>query len=335
VGVQRGNATGISQFSYSSTGDMVYIPGPATGTALTLAVRDRKQGESLELLKLKSRSYAYPRVSPNGKRIAFSTEDDKDSNVWIYDRGTSALVPLTSGSANRYPVWVDNERVAFQSDREGDLGIYWQRADGNDTAVRLTRPNPGVAHIPDSGSPDGQTLSFTAVSRSDRAVWTYSIKDEKATAFAEKSSFSIGWSSFSPDGKWLAYQSDESGKGPQVFVEPFPRTGIKFHLDTWAGQPVWSPSRERPEIFYNPGPGQIAVVNITIGPTSFSFGEPMSVPRGLANRDPGLEPRFWDITADGRQLIGVSQTTSGSPGAPQINVILNWFEELRQLTSTH
>src|SRR4029078_6935995 len=141
--------------------------------------------------------------------------DDKDANVWIIElAGDTAPRQLTLGGANRYPVWsADGQRVAFQSDREGDLGIFWQKADGTGTAERLTRPEKGIAHIPDSWSQDAKRFSYTAVKGSEGAVWIFSLQDKKATVFAEKAGAFVGRSAFSPDGKWLTYQSNETGMG--------------------------------------------------------------------------------------------------------------------------
>ena len=92
--------------------------------------------------------YAHLRVSPNGRRIAFTNERDKQATVYIRDvAGTSAPIPLTSGSNNRYPTWaLDGTRVAYQSDRKGDLAIWWQAADGTGEAERLKTPAAGEAH---------------------------------------------------------------------------------------------------------------------------------------------------------------------------------------------
>ena len=337
-GVRRSSgATGSAQFSFSSTGSLIYVPGPvsAAGGALrTLATLDSKGG-GLERLKLPGKAYAFPRVSPDGKWVAVSTDDSNDTNVWIVDlSGATAPRQLTLGGANRYPVWsADGERVAFQSDREGDLGIFWQKADGTGTAERLmTKPEQGIAHIPDSWSRDGKRFSYTVVKGSESAVWIYSIEDKKATVFAEKAGAYIGRSAFSPDGQWLAYQSTEALPG-QIFVQPFPATGAKYPVVA-GGHPFWS--RDGRQLFYNPAAGQIGVVSITTRP--FALGEPARLPggtSGLLSRNPATDPRVWDITGDGK-LIGVTDattgdaTSSGTPAAPQIRVVLNWFEELKQ-----
>ncbi len=221
--------------------------------------------------------------------------------------------------------------VAFQSDREGDLGIFWQKADGTGTAERLTKPEKGSAHIPDSWSPDNKRFSYTAVKGSEGAVWIFSIQDKKATVFAEKAGALVGRAAFSPDGKWLAYQSNETGMG-QIFVQPFPSTGAKYQVIAGSGHPFWSPDGR--EIVYNPSAGAIGVVRITTVPT-FSFGEPVLLPggtSGLSSKNPFTDPRVWDFAPDGKRLLGVTLSANDAlfAGQPQIQVVLNWTEELKQ-----
>jgi Tol biopolymer transport system component len=329
-GVRRATTTGTANFSFSDTGSLIYVPGPvsAGGDQQLLALQDRKG--SVEPLKIPARSYGFPRSSPDGKRVAFESEAGKEVNIWIYDfAGTIAPRQLTVGGANRYAVWsADGERVAFQSDREGDLGIFWQRADGAGTAERLTKPEQGVMHIPDSWAPDGQSFSFSAIKGNESAVWIFSLKDKKATIFAQTPSALVRWSAFSPDGRWLAYQSNET-KRNHIWVQPFPNTtGAKYPIID-GGHPFWSPDGK--ELFYNSGPAQTSVVGITTRP-SFAFGAAAMIPAGLLNRNPSNSPRYSDITRDGKFIgvIAADQTQSGTPAAPQIQVVLNWFEDLKQ-----
>ena len=121
---------------------------------------DRKGG--VEPLKLPPGAYSHTRVSPDGKRIVFATDDGKDAAVWIYDlSGTTAMRRLTFSGKNRYPIWsADGQRVAFQSDRDGDLGIYCPAADGSGTPERLTTADKDTTHIPESWSPSGDAFLF-------------------------------------------------------------------------------------------------------------------------------------------------------------------------------
>jgi WD40 repeat protein len=335
-GVRRANATGAAHFSYSNTGSLIYVTGPASAVAgdqQVLALMDRKG--TLETLRVPPQSYHFLRASPDGKRIAFTSEKGKEANVWIYDlAGSTAPRQLTVGASNRYSVWsADGERVAFQSDREGDLGIFWQRADGVGTAERLTKPEQGVIHIPDSWAPDGKYLSFTAIKGTEGSVWILSIKDKKSTAFAQTPSRMIRNSAFSPDGHWLAYNGSSGSSMPQVWVEPFPNTtGAKYPILEY-GQPFWSPDGK--ELFYNSGPGQLSAVSITTKP-GFAFGPASRLPQGLPNASPLTSPRLVDVTRDGKFVLAVAadQTPSGTPAAPQIQVVLNWFEDVKQKMSS-
>jgi Tol biopolymer transport system component/predicted Ser/Thr protein kinase len=334
-GVMRGSLTGMAHFNFSDNGSLIYIPGPAsTGSGqVSLALVDRKGG--VEPLKLPPAAYGYPRVSRDGKRVAYGIDDGKEVAVWIYDvSGANAPRRLTFQGANRYPIWSpDGERVAFQSDRDGDLGIFWQRADGNGTAERLTKPEKGVAHIPDSWSPDGQQLSYTAIQGSTPGVWTLSLRDRKATPFAESASASSEASEFSPDGRWVAYQSSETGR-PEIYVRPFPASAAKYQIHSGGlngdVHPLWS--RDGKELSFGTGPSTFAAVSIATA-AGFTFSNPAPVQRGGLTGTPG-GPRNYDRLPDGR-FMGVIQAGQTQAGpAAQIQVVLNWFEDLKHLVPT-
>ncbi len=338
-GVRRsGTATGTAHFSVSDTGSLIYVPGPAATTAAqnNLALIDRKG--AVEPLKLPSGAYQFPRISPDGKRLAFATDDGKEAIVWIYDlSGTSAMRRLTFGGKNRFPIWsADGARVAFQSDREGDLGIFWQPADGTGTAERLTKPDQGTSHVPESWSPKGERFLFGVTKGSNSSLWTFSLQDRKATPFGRVQSSIPSNAVFSPDGRWVAYGSNETG-GFEIYVQPFPSTGAKYQVSKngTSIHPLWSPDGK--ELYYAPGSGlQFGVVSVTTQP-SVTFGNLVPVPRPFLMFGPGAA-REYDITPDGKRFVGVvaaGQTQSGAPATPQIQVVLNWFEELKQRVPVH
>ena len=262
--------------------------------------------------------------------------DGKEASIWVYDlSGTSSMRKLTLTGANRFPIWsADGEHIAFQSDREGDKGIFWQRADGTGTAERLTMPEKDVEHIPDSWSPDGRKFSFSAVKGNTEAVWIFSFPDKKATVFAEAPGAFITNSVFSPDGKWLAYQSYESQRS-EIFVQPFPPTGAKYQVSTEGGTtPLWSPARS--QLYYWATLSQhLVAVDVQTEPT-FSVGKkvvlaidaiPVAAPFGETN---------YDLTPDGKQFVVVTRAVSPSGDADrspaqQMEFVLNWFDELRRL----
>lgn len=276
-------------------------------------------------------SFGYPRVSKNGKTVAYQVDAGNQSAIWIYPL-SSSIAPrqLTITGSNRYPVRSGDERVAFQSDREGELGIWWQRADGSGPVERLTKAEKGVSHIPDSWSRDGQTLSYTEIKSDSSSIWTLSLHDKKPTLFAQLPSSRLSNSVFSPDDRWVAYQTiDNTGGSSQVDVQRYP-PGDRYQLpkDGTEHHPLFS--RLGKELFYVRGAGLVAVVSISTQP-SFTFSSPVPVPIGSFRTLPPNDVRDYDILPDGR-LLGVvlpGQTPTG-PAAQQIQVVLNWFEELKQ-----
>jgi Tol biopolymer transport system component len=323
---------GAAHYAFSNSGSFVYVPGPASGGQQDVMLFDRKGGA--EPLKLPAGSYAYPRVSPDGKRLTLETIDGKETNISIYElSGASSVRRLTFGGNNRFPIWsADGQRVAFQSDRDGDPAVFWQPADGG-TAERLTKPETGASHVPESWSPSGDTFLFSVAKGSEMSLWTFSVQDRKAAMFDDVRSSTMPTDAvFSPDGRWVVYQIGEAGRGESTtYVQPFPPNGTKYQIAR-GGRPLWS--RDGRELFYIPGPGQFMAVTVRTQPT-FSFTNPVAVPRGFGVADPA-SPRPYDITPDGR-LVGIGapgQTQSGSLGPAQIHVVLNWFEELKARVPT-
>jgi serine/threonine-protein kinase len=223
------DAGGGDHFSFSETGSLIYIPG-ATGVSssqLDLAFLDRKG--AVQTLKLPPAVYQHPRVSPDGKQIAYSVDDGKATDIWIYDLSeTSAPRRLTSGGRNRLPIWSGTGQwIAFQSNREGDDAIYSQSADISGDATRLTKPEPGTVHIPESWSPEDDTLLFTVTKDSIISLWTLSLRDQKIAEFGGVRSTTPTDAMFSADGRWVVYLTTSAyvhPRNPEVYVQPFPPT---------------------------------------------------------------------------------------------------------------
>ena len=161
-GVMRASAatSGTAHYAFADNGSLAYVPGPAGSNLGTIRHRHHQAGGKMERLNLPDGPYEYPRVSPDGKRITFGTDNGREAVVWVYSlAGRSAMQRLTIGGKNRYPIWsADGQRIAFQSDREGDAAIFWQRADRTGGAERLTTPAPGTRHVPDAWSRDGKHI---------------------------------------------------------------------------------------------------------------------------------------------------------------------------------
>jgi serine/threonine protein kinase/Tol biopolymer transport system component len=335
-GVRRSPSgiNGAASFSVSSTGSLAYIPGPLVATLSHLARAERKGG--VDLLKLPPGNYLTPRVSPDGSRVAFGTDDGKEANVYTYRLSNEGpMERLTYGGNNRFPIWSDDsKRVAFQSDREGHLGIFWQAlTSGN--AERLTKAEPGTSHVPESWSPKGDSFLFSVTRGSEVSLQRFSLTDKKTSPFGGVRSSNPTNAVFSPDGRWVAYTVTE-GYRTTISVQSYPETGYPVQLVAKGAdnphEAVWSPAGS--ELFFNPAPSRFESVSVTTSPT-FKFGNAVPEVRQLTMTAPsGI--RGYDITPGG-QFVGIvpaGDTEAVAPAAPQILFVLNWYEELKRLVPT-
>jgi Tol biopolymer transport system component len=271
------------------------------------------------------------------------TDDGKEANVWIQDlAGAAAMRRLTFGGQNRFPTWSpDGQRVAFQSDREGDLAIYWRRTDGTGAAERLTTPAQGEVHIPESWSPDGKLISFSVVKGSTFSLWTVSVPERQTAPYEAVQSVEPIGSVFSPDGRWIVYTSTRV-PGPLtspdrgVYVQPVPPTGVRYQVPKQQidFHPLWGPKGT--ELFYVPSLGRLTSVTFTAQP-SVAFGSPTAVPTRVTSNTTSNTLREFDILPDGRfvgTVPGQEEGSNSPTASPPVRVVLNWTEELKQRVPT-
>jgi hypothetical protein len=333
VGRSLGAVTGVAQFTVADNGTLAYVVGPPSPAAASqLALVDR-QGR-VQPLNVPPGLYGTPRASRDGSRIVFGTDDGKEAIVWTLElSGGRAMQRLTSGGNNRFPVWTsDGKRVVFQSDRDGDHALFWQAADGTGAAERLTTPNQDEAHVPDSWSPRTDVLMFSVVSKAGYSLRTLSLPSRATAEYGGVISVDPPNAVFSPDGRWVAYASSATRGRTTVQVQPFPATGARFTLPTRGVDTphavTWS--AEGSELFYDPRPGGFESVGVTTRP-AFAFGVPVAHARSFRSSPPDGR-RMYDVTPSGEFLGVIGAPPQGSAGsdAPQVHVVLNWFEELRQ-----
>ena len=310
----------LLQYSFSSGGSLVYAPGGAKAPQLTPVWVDRKRTE--QLLPAPAHNYVFPRISPDGRRIAADIEE-AESQIWIYDIGRDTLSRLTFEKSNNFdPVWSpDGKRIMFKG---AGNRLYWMPSDGSGMAEALTASPLSLNDVPISWSPDGQLLAFTedSVNR-NRSIWTLSIKDRKAQPFGQSLRRDSA-PQFSPDGRWIAYDSNESGR-EEIYVRPFPGPGGKYQISTGGGtEPVWNPKGR--ELFYR-NRGKMMAVEVTIQPL-FSAGEPKILFEGPYVMSP-RSAADYDVSPDGQRFL-MLKSADAAPRPEQINVVLNWFEELKQ-----
>jgi Tol biopolymer transport system component len=229
-----------------------------------------------------------PRLSPDGRRVAFDTGD---GSVWIAELANLAAPRRLA--AGRFPMWSpDGTRLLFAG--ANGFQLYWQAADGSGEPERIAE----TARAPESWSTALGLVSYiTLTGTSDYDIWAFASGDRSQRAIIVEPTSAQMSSRFSPDGRWIAYQSNETGRF-EIYVEPFPRTGARTRVTDAGGErPVWSPDGR--EIFYDKE-ATLYVVAITTGP-AVSVRPPVALPISGFLQATGR--RLWDVSADGARFL--------------------------------
>ena len=334
VAMIEGVRAGSPQYAVSDSGALVFVPGGAEGSERTLGLVDRDG--KVERLNVPPKEYLSPRLSPDGKTLVVQSVEDSENVIWVYDlTGDTAIQQLTFEGNNNRPIWTpDSQRITFSSDRDGSMSLYWMPADGSGVAERLTTAEEGTSHWMGSWSPDGELLVFN-IDRggNDRDIWTLSVDDRETQSLYDGPGTMYTGAELSPNGEWLAYGSGPSGRAVDIYVEPFPPTGSKRRISQDGGYaPLWSP--EGSELFYRPaaqsGERTLRSVDIVTEP-AFAFSNEQTLP--VAGFNVVSAYRDYDMSPDGKRLLMVfpaDQSDSGETARPQVNIVLNWFEELKE-----
>jgi eukaryotic-like serine/threonine-protein kinase len=321
-GVLQSSTSGAAQYSLSSNGSLVYVRGEFQSAQRRLVWVTRNGAE--QTVAAPVRTYLFPRLSPDGRTVAVGVSE-RETHIWLYDLARETSTRFTfEGIVNHNPTWTpDGKRIAFNSDKDGETSIYWQLADGSGGLERLTTsPYP---NIPMSWSSDGQLLAFIESNPTTGSdIWVLRLSDRKPQPFLQ-TSFNESVPRFSPDGHWLAYISNESGRF-EVYVQPYPGPGRKLQLSTEGGtEPVWN--RNGRELFYRSGDKMMAV-DIS-SQSGFTAGKPRMLFEGRYERTPATSPNY-DVSLDGQHFLMLKPSEQGTAPPTQINVVLNWFEELKR-----
>jgi serine/threonine protein kinase/Tol biopolymer transport system component len=325
-GVLQSPINGDAQYSISATGSLVYVSGGVQSVQSKLVWVNRNGAE--QPLAAPARAYMFPRFAPDGRRVAVGIAEQGTHN-WLYDISRDTMTRLTfEGKANLNPVWTpDGKRVAFNSDKEGPPNLFWQLADGSGGLERLTTSQ--FTQAPSSWSTDGQLLAFIEANPTTGLdIMVLRLGDRNVQPFLQ-TPFNETSPRFSPDGRWLAYISDESGRF-EIYVQPYPGPGGKWQISTEGGtEPLWNPNGR--ELFYRSGDKIMAVEiitqpNFSAGKSKVLFGGPYQpTPATLTN---------YDVSPDGQRFLMLKPSEQTQAAPTQINVVLNWFEELKQKVPT-
>jgi serine/threonine protein kinase len=311
-GLAVDSITGAPMIAVSRTGVVVYPPAAATSSRLVSVSREgveKPLGEGARLLQS-------PTLSPDGQRIVVQSNLD----LWVQDLTRGTFIRLTSDdtSGNSYPVWTrDGSRIVFRT----QTGLRVMPAEGG-TAVPI--PGTSSADYPSSVSPDGTTLAFSRITEAKSSdVYVLSLNGAPNPSPLVASAAFDGGAQFSPDGHWIAYASDESGK-LEVYVRSYPMPDRKWPVSTQGGTgPRWN--RSGKQVFYRSG-NTIMEADVSVR----NHDVVLSTPRVLFDQRYAYGANTalanYDVGVDGKWFVMVKN----DPGASRLNVVLNWFDELTQ-----
>ena len=324
----RVNLGGWAQFAFARDGSLVYIPRLTIANELVWVDRE---GKTTPLTKT-IRGFMDPRFSPDGEYLSVTVDDGvRNTDIWLYEIARRTFTPLTFGEPSAWPIWtLDGKQITFGFGQIGASDVFSVPADGSGEPERLTTSEIEMGQLPSSWSPDGVLAYQEGPSSRSQDIWVLSPEGEgKAEPFVV-TEFSESHPMFSPDGRWIAFTSNRSGRN-EVYVKPYPGEGGIVPISTEGGnQPLWA--RDGEELFYRNG-NQMMVVSVQTQPT-FKPETPRLLFEGSYNYSYANLTANYDVTPDGQRFVMIKESEEELT-ATSINVVQNWFEELKRLVPTN
>ena len=331
-GITENQTTWAGQFGVSPGGTLAYTPGVPGGTLRTLEWVDRQGHE--QPISGKPRVYNSPRLSPDGTRIAVSA-DDEEHDIWVFDVAKETLTRLTFGPAYETQVaWTPDSNNLFFSSGPSAPGqrvkrdIFRKSVNGTGTIEALTQHLEGGSPL--TLSPDGKSLVYRKAFENNSRLFVLPLEPtgqgRALIADPKFNEFDVNNAEISPDGRWIAYDSSESGR-IEIYVRPFPAVDSgRWQVSPEGGtRPLWS--RSGRELFFLSATNRMTAVPVAAGP-GFAYGKPQPLFDASAY-DSGPVSRNFDISADGTRFLMVKDVRSSAAPRQSIIVVSHWFDEVK------
>ena len=312
--------------AFSNGGILAYLAEAAPPPASDRLVWVDRKGEA-QPITTTLHAYANPRVLPDGKRIVVEVRD-QTPGIWLRDSSRDTLSPLAISGRETAPVLTpDGEHVIFNSIRNGSEGLWMKRVDGSGAEENFTATTS--LQLPNSVSPDGTSVAYTATTASESHLLALPLHGPHTPQPLLSGPGNRAAASYSPDGRWIAYVSDESGRS-EVYVSAASGQGATWPISSAGGaEPVWA--RSGRELFYRAGRTMMAVP-VQSG-DAFSIGRAVTLFEGDFEHNDGVQSTLpdYDVSPDGLRFVMLQRTGPAAAAAPDgLHLVLNWFQDLAE-----
>jgi Tol biopolymer transport system component len=322
--VQFDLAYSLGAFSVSENGVLAYHAGGALQNFSKFLWIDRS-GKELGALG-DAAQYFDPRISPDGQRVAVDLFDSASRNldIWMYEVARGLRTRFTFDAAfDRYPVWSpDGSRIAFQSNRQGQFALYVKPSSGAGAEELLLSTAQGL--VPRDWSPDGRFVLFDSAGdpKTGTDLWVLPTSGERKPISFLQTPFNESDGHFSPDGKWVAYVSNENGS-EQVYVAPFPGPGGKWQISAAGGsRPTWR--RDGREIVYLSADDKLMAAEVNMKGSNFEVG----AVKQLFQTKPQRPGTVYDATRDNQRFL--VNTSSAQKSTTPVTLVVHWTADLKK-----
>ena len=335
----RYSAYWLPAMDVAASGTLAYLPGRSElRNQLVTVTRDGLEEPLVEL----PGAYMYPRLSPDGRRLAVNLLEDGGASIWILGLDSGTRSPLTRGGNNLYPLWTpDGQRIIYLSDEDGIQTIVWRPADGSGDPEELVSDAPPISFgFPTSVTPDGRFLILSRweenEDRSFKAGGLVALSLENPDELLElivSKDEDLGYLSgtVSPDGAWIAFVVVDPEREVEVFVQAFPEGGARFQVSQGGGlKPQWSPDGS--ELYFRNSENRFMSASITTEP-SFAVAAPRELFEDIYDSGIYMTMPNYSVQPDAAKIVMV-KPDSELGKATEIRLVLDWFAELERLVPT-